>query len=201
MSRSARRRRLPGLLVLILVVGVVAGAAWFWTRSWVGSTAGLQGTSAQGDPVQVAVDPPHDRSLDGSGTVTGTSAAGGKVPPSTGAPTRGASPMTSSTGPSTGRRVDVSTTYAEWDRPTGGIVVGGIVSGVIEAGGTCTVTLTGGGASARGTSEGVSDAHDTSCGEVRVPGAGLSSGKWSGVLTYRSAAAAGQSAPFTVVVP
>jgi hypothetical protein len=40
----------------------------------------------------------------------------------------------------------------------------------------------------------------TSCGEVRVDGAELSPGTWTGVLRYASDRSAGVSAEFTVVV-
>jgi hypothetical protein len=195
MSRSARRTRLPALLVLALVL-VAAGGAWWWLRD--------VGPSAAETQAGAATDAPYDGSLDGGGTVAGTPASGGEdgdagLSPSA---TPSATPTARSTSsPAALRPVDVAPTYSGWDPPSSGVVVGGIVTGVIEDGGTCTVTLTRDGLTAEGSSAGVPDARNSSCGEIRVPGAALSSGEWSAVLTYRSATSSGESASFPVVVP
>ncbi|MGY1719543.1 hypothetical protein ACI8AG_10920 [Blastococcus sp. SYSU DS0552] len=201
MSRTAMRLSLPSLLVLVLVlVLVIAGGAWVWLRS-----GGAQPNGTSEAEANAAADPRYDGSMDGGGTVAGDPVDGGgdqdehdgeTTPvPSAAPPTPAATPSAAP------RAVDVSPTYSGWDRPTAGVVVGGVVSGVIEGGGTCTATLTRNGVSAEGSSDGVPDARTTSCGEIRVPGDRLSSGEWSATLTYRSPTSAGESATFTVVVP
>lgn len=205
MSSSARRTRLPRLLLLVLVLAA-AGAVWVWLGS-----AGGGSTSVSDAAADAAADPTYDGSLDGGGTVAGGAvsdapvtgtpqsdgdhAEGGDAEPPSPAETTSVAP------PPALREVHVTPTYSGWDRPTSGVVVGGVVTGVIEDGGTCTVTLTRGGATAEGSSDGVPDARGTSCAEIRVPGDQLSSGEWSAILSYRSGTATGRSASFSVVVP
>ncbi|SNR88471.1 hypothetical protein SAMN04488107_0440 [Geodermatophilus saharensis] len=81
------------------------------------------------------------------------------------------------------------------------MLAGGIVGDVVEAGGRCTLTLSRGGVVLTGESEAEPDAASTSCGEVAVSGAALTAGPWDAVLSYASDRSAGESAPFTVVVP
>jgi hypothetical protein len=81
------------------------------------------------------------------------------------------------------------------------VEVGAYLAGVAESGGTCTLTLTGvaGTATAQVTAE--PDAASTSCPTLAVPGAELSSGTWSAVVSYASPSTSGTSDPVDVVVP
>ena len=98
------------------------------------------------------------------------------------------------------REAPVAITFYGWDPETQQAQAGGYVAGVVENGGTCTLTLTKGGATAVGTSEAQADASTTVCGAVVVPGDQLSSGTWQAVLTYRSAQHVGTSGPVEVEV-
>jgi hypothetical protein len=75
----------------------------------------------------------------------------------------------------------------------------GFVAGVIEDGGTCTLTLTRGGdeVSVRATAS--ADATTTSCGLLET-GTGLAAGTWEAVLTYTSQDADGTSQTAKVTV-
>jgi ferric-dicitrate binding protein FerR (iron transport regulator) len=99
-------------------------------------------------------------------------------------------------------------TYAGWEAPpgvsavdgkSGAVQVNGLISGVIENGGACRVTLTSGSVTVSGQSAGVADAKSTDC-SVRVTDAALTPGTWKAVLTYQSATSRGSSAPLDVQV-
>jgi hypothetical protein len=79
------------------------------------------------------------------------------------------------------------------------LALGGVVDGVVENGGTCTLSLTGPGTPVSVTHEGLADAGSTSCGEmlVQVDAAGV----WQAVLAYESATSSGSSVPEEVAVP
>lgn len=70
------------------------------------------------------------------------------------------------------------------------------ISGIIEDGGTCTITLTKGTDKITKTVTGVRDAKVTRCPIVTVPLAEFpSKGNWTAVVTYSSTAATGASQP------
>jgi hypothetical protein len=209
MPRATKRKqkRLPGLMLLVLLVLVAAGLLLVWLRSTGGvpaasasATTGsaATGSGATGSPAAghgsagaTATDPPYNGSADGPATPPSSSRASG---------TAASSGTASRTVPAK-LSVQVATTYFGFDASSGGVLAGGFVDGVIESGGTCTLTLSRNGAVATGTSQAEPDATTTSCGEVRVDRGSLSSGDWTGVLSYSSRGAAGASQPFSVKVP
>jgi hypothetical protein len=101
----------------------------------------------------------------------------------------------------TGADVRVVTTFHDWNATTRQVMVGGYVQGVIEDGGTCTLTLTSGSSRAVGHTAAHADATTTTCGAVTVPGSGLAPGTWQAVLSYSSPKHSGAAAPVTVEVP
>ena len=98
------------------------------------------------------------------------------------------------------RNVDVVITYVDWSGADG-VVEAGAYATVVEDPGTCTLKLTSGGHSATGSIAALTDASTMSCGGLTVPRDRLSSGTWTAVVTYESAASVGASAPVEVVVP
>jgi hypothetical protein len=96
--------------------------------------------------------------------------------------------------------ITVATSYHGWDAAGRAVVVGGYVDGLVESGGTCTLTLTQGQTSLTGTTQAEPDAASTTCGEVAVRD-GLTPGAWQAVLSYSSAAHSGSSPAVTVEVP
>jgi hypothetical protein len=100
----------------------------------------------------------------------------------------------------TGEEVQVTVTFAGWNAGAAQVQVGGYVAGVIEDGGTCTLTLTKDGQTVTGRSEAVADASTTACGAVTVPGDQVSDGTWSARLAYESAAHVGTSDAWDVEV-
>lgn len=103
--------------------------------------------------------------------------------------------------PGTDRRIAVVPfiTTADWDASAGALNVSAIVPGVVESGGTCTVTLTSGSTVRTATSGGVGASSYTGCAAVAVQG--LAAGTWQVRVRYTSAKSAGTSAVRTVQVP
>ncbi len=124
------------------------------------------------------------------------SAAGSATPTATPSPTTGAAPSATPGG----APVQVVLGYAGWE-PNGTVEVGGFVSSAVEAGGTCTVTLTQGGRQVEVAGPAKPDATTTNCGSLTVPGERLTPGDWEATLSYRSSASHGASEPATVTVP
>jgi hypothetical protein len=90
-----------------------------------------------------------------------------------------------------GTVVPVVVTFSGWNAVSEEVQVGGYVPGVVEDGGTCTLTLTQGDRSVAAEADATADAATTACGAVTVRGTELSDGTWSAVLSYESADRAG----------
>jgi hypothetical protein len=96
--------------------------------------------------------------------------------------------------------VDVVTTYAGWNATSGAVEVGAYAAAV-EAGATCTLTLTQGGASVTAEGPATPDVSTTACGDLAVTRDSLAAGTWQAVVRYESVTSSGVSAPVTVEVP
>jgi hypothetical protein len=92
-------------------------------------------------------------------------------------------------------------TFADFNATTAQVEVDGYLPGIVEDGGTCTLTLTNGPASVTATVPGSADATTTSCGGAAVPRAELSPGTWTALLAYESTTSHGTSEPAEVTVP
>lgn len=181
MSRSPRRRLLVAggaLAAIALALGVL----WFTDRdAHVTGAVGATPAARPAQPVADGTSPPPPASAVPEPTV-------GQVIATDAAPSYG------------GATTDVAISHAGW---TAGEVVEvfGFVSGVVEDGGTCRVTLTLGGQTVRAEGEGMADATTTVCGRVDVGGPDLDPGLWQAVLSYESPTSSGVSAPVSVRVP
>ena len=118
----------------------------------------------------------------------------------TDAPAPGVDPSPTATDPTSVAGLDVVLTYAQYQSDTGTVQANGFVSGVIEDGGTCTLTLRRDGAEVDVRTLGSADATTTSCGLLET-GTDLTPGTWDAQLTYSSATGDGSSATGEVVVP
>jgi hypothetical protein len=92
-------------------------------------------------------------------------------------------------------------TYSGYVADEKAVQVGGNVTGVIESDGTCTLALTRGGRTVSASTPAEPDATTTDCAGLSVAGSQLAPGAWQAVLTYRSKAHTGASAPVQVDVP
>jgi hypothetical protein len=83
------------------------------------------------------------------------------------------------------------------------VTVAGLVTGVIEEGGTCTFVMTSGtsGGVVEATSVGVANVSNTVCPTTQSPIASFSKGPWNVVLDYASDATTLSSAPLALEIP
>lgn len=101
----------------------------------------------------------------------------------------------------TGGAVSVMVTHGGWVPPDGPVEVDGFVTGVVEDGGTCRVTLTRDGEELTAEGVGAADATTTICPSVSLGDAELAAGTWQAVLSYSSPTSTGASAPMEILVP
>ena len=200
-SSSRRRGRVVLVLLALVVIAAVAGylvatrgSATAVADSSSAATGSSAGSSSAGS--SAAGSSPADPTEEPVGTPGSTATRS----PEGSAASSSSSPSSSASGGQQ-RQVSVTQTYADWDAGSTAIVVDAQVTGVIESGGTCTLTLTREGRSARATAPATPDAATTYCGEMAVPGDELISGAWTGAVSYSSPRAEGSSPSFSVVVP
>jgi hypothetical protein len=185
-SRTRRHKTRTVIVLFVVAIAVVAIAAF------------LVGPRLTGDTTSSA-------SADGTGGAGGT----GGAAPAEGAAATSSAPYTIKPEPTevatdspveqTGGKVDVALTFAGFDGSTGTVQANGFVAGVLEDGGTCTLTLTKGSENVTATSTGAADASTTSCGLLETS-AGIAAGTWHAVLSYSSDDAHGTSQSTEVVV-
>jgi hypothetical protein len=123
------------------------------------------------------------------------------VDPSTPDPTDVATDAPVTVTPNDDGSLPVVLTFADWNATSGAVEVDGYLAGIVEDGGTCTLTLTQGATTATAEVPGTADATTTSCGGASLPRAQLAPGTWTAVLSYRSGSTTGSSAPAEVTVP
>lgn len=188
------RKGLVLLTGVILVVGVAfvgwRAAARPFLPAGVGASAPPSAASPTGEPSGSL----PSTSLSPTSALSTTPAPGALEP----APSAVA---TDAPRPAAGRDVAVTVTYSGWDNQAADVEVDGFVAGVVEQGGTCTLTLTSGSATVTQQHPAQADASTTQCGTVTVPGARLTAGQWRAVLGYSSATSSGASTPVSVTVP
>jgi hypothetical protein len=182
------RRRKAGVLVVLAVVAAAVVAAVLVLR------------------------PAHPTDLATDGTSTGATTSGSPaegVSATSSAAATSTSPYTIKPEPSrvatdtpvktTSGHADVVLTYAGFEDSSGTVQANGFVAGVIEEGGTCTLTLTMGGQEVSATSTASADATTTSCGLLETSGS-LLPGTWDAVLSYSSEDTEGTSEHVAVTV-
>jgi hypothetical protein len=190
-KRGSNRRRSVLGLTLVLLVCAAAGAGYVVTRGWPQSADAASSTSSA--PVAGPTDEPADTSS--SLPTADPEQVGGE----TADPSSGQTVATDEPVVVTADAVPVVVTYSGFNPTAGAVQLGGY-AGVVEDGGTCTLTLTQGGAKVAATSRASADASTTTCGELSVPRAKLAPGTWQAVLSYASATHTGTAAPVPVEV-
>jgi hypothetical protein len=176
--------RRPGNVLILLALAVVAVGAVLIARSF-GSSDSVGDSSSDATESAMASDGADAAAMTSSAPYTI------KAEPSSVATD---APVT------TGKGVDVVLTYAAFDQASAAVQANGFVAGVIEDGGTCTLTLTKGGTKVTATSTAAADATTTSCGLLQTPDR-PAPGKWDAVLTYSSNGVHGKSGVMEVTVP
>ena len=135
---------------------------------------------------------------------SGAAGAGGPADPAQGSTVQTAPPSAVATDEPvtvTNGEATVNLSFADWDDATGSVQAGGFVSGLVEAGGRCTLTLIQGTDEVTAETDGTPDASTTLCTGLEISAADLSSGTWAAVLSYASDDATGSSDSVSVVVP
>jgi hypothetical protein len=183
-----------GLAAVVAVVGVVVTdgfPATAGTPSATTTTAGPSSTSASPDTGAAPVtDEPTE-----AAPAEPEEPEPGPADPTTGQTVATDPPVQDDDG-----SVEVLVTMSEWSAADDRALVAGYVSGVVEDGGTCTLTLTSGGARVTAENAAMADAATTSCGALTVPGDRLAPGTWSATLAYESPTSSGSSSPVRIEV-
>lgn len=100
-----------------------------------------------------------------------------------------------------GADLSLVVTYSDWNADTSAVEAGAFVPGVVESGGTCTLTLTQGGSTVTATAPGDPEASQTTCGALSIPGSEVFSGMWRAVVSYESDTSQATSDGAEVAVP
>lgn len=189
MSRTHRRRATPVVLLLALALAAVAaGAALLF--------APHPTSDAAAAPALPTVVTPEG-ALNTAGSTRGA-ASTSSAPFTIKAEPKHVATDTPVPTPSEGR-VRVTLTYAGFQMASKTVQANGFAAGIIENGGTCTLTLTQAGSVVTATSTAAADATTTSCGLLETA-PGLAPGTWRAVLSYSSKSAHGSSEPLDVRV-
>jgi len=91
--------------------------------------------------------------------------------------------------------------FAGWDTGSRTLQAGGLVTGTVDASGSCTFTATKGGTTRTATSAAEASASSVSCAQVSFPATQVSSGTWSITLEYAVGSKSTTSDPMTAEVP
>ena len=180
-SKPVRMVRAAGATVLVAVAAVVLTSC-----SAFGGAPGAGAASSSGpvlDPSIPSASPTETVASDTPAPVVSATAV------STSAPTASAAPRTA---------VVPAITTPDATAKVGPLDVAAIVTGVVESGGSCIVTLTSGSTTRTGTSHGVAAGSYTGCPAVTFTD--VTAGTWQIRVRYDSSKAAGSSAVRTVLV-
>ena len=187
---SRRRRVAPAVAVAAALVAVAVMAGYFVARGQAGTNA-----SATGAP-SAASAAPDGAAAAPTTSVVETDAAAPAANPSSGQTVATDEPVALD-----GTEVSIELTSWGWNAAQGAAQVRGYASGVVESGGTCTLTLTKDGTQVTADTDAVPDASTTACGSLAVAGDRLAAGTWQAVMSYDSPTSSGSSAAVQIEVP
>ena len=162
------------LVTLLVLAGVVAVFELTNTTHWFHSASDNSGIN-YGPPTQAEINDSESR----------------KSNPPTQTDTNTSSPT-----PTSANKKRVTPEITTFAQKSSTFNVNGFVNGVVESGGTCTLTLTSTTDSSNKVSQSRSseaNATNTTCGVISVPLSKLSKGTWNAVLSYSSNTATGLS--------
>jgi hypothetical protein len=179
MTRTVRAVLLMGVLVVAAIVAAVV--------------------VTRGDAVTGSADAASDSPTTG-GSPTSEEPADG---PATSVPSAGPTGPVATDPPAevTGGNVTPVLGYVDYDAAGRRVEASGFIAGVVESGGTCTLTLVKGPTQVTATTHSEADATTSNCGSLTVPRDKLAPGTWQASLSYASAGSKGTSQPVTVEVP
>lgn len=177
-------------------IGVASVAAAHPRAHETASTSTPRPTVAASTPAPTtpAASPAPSAVSSPSATASASASATAAPSSSTGAGTGAGS----GTGGSTKKKVSPSLSYYSFSGQT--LTLGGGVSGLVESGGTCTVTVTNGAATVTQAFPASAGPSSTDCGGMAITSSKLSHGQWTVTIAYSSAHAAGTSSPSRVTL-
>ena len=94
----------------------------------------------------------------------------------------------------------VTPVITSWGQSDGKVEVAARVPGILEEGGLCTLTLTRNDVSRTGTSNGIANVSEVSCGFIAIPRSSLTVGEWFATVAYSSLKTSGKSEPKNIKV-
>ncbi|MGY2129212.1 hypothetical protein [Blastococcus sp. SYSU DS0617] len=192
-SRPSGRRR---TLVFLLFAVAVAVAAGFWLTTRADDDRDT--TAGNASPTAAATTSPPVTDSEELASLGPDRTGGAPVPtePATEVATDSPVPTQDSSA-----EVTPQLTYYGWSADLKAVEAGGIVLGLVESGGTCTLTLSQGGTAVEVTATAVDNVTSTSCPAMTVPGARLAPGTWQATLSYESGTSQGVADAVAVEVP
>jgi hypothetical protein len=189
--RPSRLRRALLFLVPLALVAAALGI-WLTTRGDDDEVA-ARGTTAAAPTTE-----PAAPVTDTPATVDPERTGGEPVPTEPPTDVATDAPVTPDDG---GDEVTPQLTYYGWNADIGGVEAGGIVQGVVESVGTCTLTLTQDSTEVDVSAEAVDNVTSMSCPAMTVPRNRLEPGTWQATLSYESGTSRGVSDAVEVEVP
>jgi hypothetical protein len=169
--------------ISLLVVLLVAGGAWAYKHHQ-DQTAK---TSSQNQPSM------------GNSPATQADQAGNEAKKSSPVPpAENSGSESTNTASSSKKTVEVDITT--WNSKINNFTLNGFVQGVIERGGTCTLTMKSGASTVTESRSATANATNTTCGEISVPASKLHVGSWTAVLSYSSPTSKGASSSQAIEV-
>ncbi|MDT0275114.1 hypothetical protein [Blastococcus goldschmidtiae] len=190
--RSSRRRR--ALLVLVPVVAVAA-AAGIWLTTGEEDDDVRAGNDT---PAAAPTTAPSDPDSEALASLGPDRTGGAPVPTEPPAEVATDAPVPTQ---DAGGEVTPQLTYYGWNADIEAVEAGGIVLGIVEAGGTCTLTMTQGTTTVDVSTTAIDNATSTSCPAMTVPGDQLEPGTWQATLAYESETSRGIAEAVAVEVP
>ena len=186
-EQKKRKNFLKKKVVIIAGVSAVAlllvGGGWYaWQRQ--NTSISTTPTVAENEAAVKTETQPQQEATPAASNENSESAKNGET-------------STTPTAPSGKKQVTPSISYVGYaDAAKQQVEVDAFVQGVLEDGGTCTMTATKGGQKVTAQSTGRANVSQTRCENIIVDRAKFpSGGTWSVVVTYESATASGASAP------
>ena len=94
----------------------------------------------------------------------------------------------------------VTPIITSWGQSNGKVEVATRVPGILEEGGVCTLTLKRNNETRTGSSNGIANVSEVSCGFIAIVRTSLTAGEWSATVTYSSSKASGTSEAKNIMV-